>query len=136
MSSSAALRRAALPLEAWLLLAGFSATVRFAPASVTGRLVRRAQRPAEQRERTVNARVEPVVQSVERAARFVPGNTCLARALTGWVMLRRRRADASLHLGVASVKVVGLGAHAWLEHAGRIVLGAEEAAPLVTLRQS
>ena len=136
MTAAALIRRAALPLEALLLLAGFSATVRFAPPAVTGRLVQRAQRVQRRAAQLKVPPVQPVVASVQRAARWVPGNTCLSRALTGLVMLRRRRADANLQLGVASTKAAGLGAHAWLVHEGRIVLGAEQAEALTQLRRS
>ena len=85
------------------------------------------------------------------------GKTCLTEALTAQCLLRRRGADAALRIGVAltarsgSPPVFGgriatlgatagfhhgllatdagapLTAHAWLEHAGRIIMGGETA---------
>jgi len=56
----------------------------------------------------------------------VPGTTCLGRALTGWIMLRRRRIPAVVRLGVTLAAAEPFGAHAWLECQGRAVVGAPE----------
>ncbi len=55
--------------------------------------------------------------------------TCLTEALTARCLLRRRGADAALRIGVALATDAGapLAAHAWLEHAGRIIMGGETA---------
>lgn len=76
--------------------------------------------------------VDRVAWAVERAAVLVPASTCLVRALTAEVMLRRRGHDAQLHLGVAR-SGASLEAHAWLESDGRAVIGGDEAADYVAL---
>jgi hypothetical protein len=65
--------------------------------------------------------------AVERAGRFVPGATCLVRALAAQAMLAREGAASTLCFGVGR----GGGgnefrAHAWLECAGRVVVGGDE----------
>jgi hypothetical protein len=52
-------------------------------------------------------------------------STCLAQALAGTVMLRRRRIPSSLTMGVAKSDVApgSLSAHAWLSCGGNILTG-------------
>ena len=45
---------------------------------------------------------------------------CLARSLLLYWLLRARGEAAVLHIGVAR-KAAGLDAHAWVEHAGRVI---------------
>jgi len=57
-----------------------------------------------------------VVAAVTRAAPHVPEATrCLARALTGWLMMRRRNEVAIVRLGVNRAGAKAFAAHAWLE---------------------
>ena len=51
------------------------------------------------------------------------GATCLTQALSGQVLLARRRVPSHLHIGVAKSSTKKLNAHAWLECDGQIVLG-------------
>lgn len=116
-------RRAAS--EAVLVLGLVSAGLRVFPPKLTGALVRRAT-SADAGSADDGEPVDMVVVAVERAARRVPGATCLAQALTAWMMLERRRTPAVVRIG-ASRRGDQLAAHAWLEHAGRIVLGEDQA---------
>jgi hypothetical protein len=76
---------------------------------------------------SARASVARVSRAVRRAARVVPGSTCLVQALaTAW-LLRRRGIAAHLHFGVCRADG-SLGGHAWLEAGGRIVIGGEERA--------
>jgi hypothetical protein len=61
------------------------------------------------------------------AARSPWQSACLAQALAGTVMLRRRRIPASLTMGVAKSDVApgSLAAHAWLSCGGNILTGRE-----------
>lgn len=54
------------------------------------------------------------------------GAKCLAQALAGSAMLRRRRVASTIHLGVAKDprRTDGLRAHAWLRSGDAVVLGA------------
>jgi hypothetical protein len=69
-----------------------------------------------------------VAWAVVAATRHLPGqgDTCLARALTAEVLLRRHGHAAALRIGVARVGGEGFAAHAWVETEGRILLGAAE----------
>ena len=65
--------------------------------------------------------VRLLARSVERAARVLPGSTCLAQALTARWLIRRAGGDAQIRFGVTT----GNGrprAHAWLEADGEILL--------------
>lgn len=89
-------------------------------------LARRAER------RTAHAARGDVEQRVPWAVRtathLVPiGRTCLTEALTAQHLLRRRGCDATLRFGVAKPAADALSAHAWLEAAGRILIGGETA---------
>lgn len=71
-------------------------------------------------------RAAEVAQALRSASRRLPGKTtCLARALAGQWMLRRRRLGAVVHLGVRR-EAAGLAAHAWLEAGGGVVCGGED----------
>ncbi len=72
---------------------------------------------------TARHTMERIVWSILTVSRFVPGTTCLAQALVGARMLDREGYVAELHLGVAKKAGSSIVAHAWLESAGRIVLG-------------
>jgi hypothetical protein len=65
--------------------------------------------------------------AVARASRLVPRSTCLVQALAAQRLLHRANHASSLHVGV---KPSGsqLLAHAWVECAGAVVVGGEEAA--------
>jgi len=67
--------------------------------------------------------VERIVWTVRAVSEYVPGATCLTQALSGQVLLARRRYPTRLHIGVAKSSREGLSAHAWLEYDGQIVLG-------------
>jgi hypothetical protein len=73
-------------------------------------------------------------RAIERAARLVSGSRCLARGLAGECLLRREGLPAALRLGVQLDNCRRLRAHAWLESAGVIVTGGEEAARYALLR--
>lgn len=71
--------------------------------------------------------VEEVVWAVNLAGRLLPwASTCLSKALTAQVMLSRRAHPAILRIGVVSDEGRRFEAHAWVESAGRAVIGAHE----------
>ena len=67
-----------------------------------------------------------VVWAVRTAASLLPGANCLTEALVARCLLTHFQRDATLCFGVSRVQPVDrpLDAHAWLEHAGRAVMGA------------
>lgn len=79
--------------------------------------------------------VERVGQAVSRAARRIPGATCLTQALAAELLLRRRGVEALLRIGVSREKGEELKAHAWVESGGRVVVGGDPRAytPLPSL---
>jgi len=115
-------RQRKLLLEAGALLSAVSPLVRYAPSGVTGRVIRRAS--VSNTARTDPQLAADVAHAVLKVAESVPYSTCLARALTGWIMLARRRQAATVRLGVSRA-ASGITAHAWLECNGQRVIGGE-----------
>lgn len=70
------------------------------------------------------------------AAQTPAGDACLAEALTALCLLRRGGHAAALRIGVtrADAAPASIAAHAWLEHAGRIIVGGA-AAPAYDILQ-
>jgi hypothetical protein len=62
------------------------------------------------------AGIRDLVRWVDRAGRYVPGGTCLARSLALVWLLRRRGIAAELRIGVNTDD--GFLAHAWVERDG------------------
>ena len=60
--------------------------------------------------------------SVERAAKLIPGTTCLPKALAAAKMLCSRGYDCDLRLGLKE-DAGRVAAHAWVEVAGEVILG-------------
>ncbi len=69
--------------------------------------------------------IERVAWAVAAASRFVPGTTCLSRALGSQILLAERGVQADLHIGVARNQH-GFRAHAWVKSGDRIVGGEPE----------
>lgn len=68
--------------------------------------------------------IAEVSRAVERASRRTPGEkTCLTRALVLRMLLLRRGYPATLRIGVVREGGDRLLAHAWVESAGRVVIG-------------
>jgi hypothetical protein len=67
---------------------------------------------------------ERVAWAVSKAARYVPGSTCLVQALATKRLLANLGHDAQLHIGVAKDGTDRLEAHAWVESGGKILVGA------------
>jgi Transglutaminase-like superfamily/Uncharacterised nucleotidyltransferase len=70
---------------------------------------------------------ERVAQALQRMGRRVPWTGhCLAQALAGKYMLRRRGIASTLHLGVAKDSKTNLEAHAWLRVGDVVVAGGQD----------
>lgn len=67
-----------------------------------------------------------VAWGIDRAARFVPGATCLTQALSGQILLSRQGVASSIRLGIDRNKTENIEAHAWLVSGDRVVLGGTE----------
>ena len=66
-----------------------------------------------------------ITWAVQVMGRFVPGSTCLVRALSGQVLLARYGYSSLVKIGVSQNKGE-FEAHAWLEHGDEVVLGESE----------
>jgi hypothetical protein len=71
--------------------------------------------------------------AVSVVGRRVLGAPCLAQALAGEVMLRRRGQAAEVRIGVARSEDGRLLAHAWLESRGRVVVGGADTSSYAVL---
>ncbi|MBI4169108.1 MAG: lasso peptide biosynthesis B2 protein [Acidobacteria bacterium] len=77
---------------------------------------------------------ERVLWAVEAAGRLVPwASTCLTRALTAELLLRRRGYPGRMRLGVARSAAGAFLAHAWVEGPGGISIDAPAPAIFVPL---
>lgn len=110
---------APLTVEAWLLLLAARLGLR---VTSFARVRAGARRLARRRAHPVPP--GDVDAALATASRAVPRATCLVRALAGAVMLARRGHPASLRIGVAPDRPGAL-AHAWVESAGAVVVGAD-----------
>jgi hypothetical protein len=63
-----------------------------------------------------------VGELVDRVGRNL-NTTCLHRALAAYVIMRRRRYDARLSIGVLMDQNAQFSAHAWVESQDKIVIG-------------
>lgn len=66
---------------------------------------------------------ETVAWGVERAARLVPGATCLTQALAAQYLLARRGFSSRVRIGVALKAGTTVTAHAWLTSGDSVVIG-------------
>lgn len=110
-----------LVVEAIVLIGLVQAGLRVLPFATLLRLLAAAKR-VRRRART---RHSPIAWAVDRAARLVPGRTCLTDALAADVMLCRRGYPSFLRIGVKPRRggAGPLEAHAWVESDGSIVAG-------------
>lgn len=76
---------------------------------------------------------DAVAARVARAARVIPGATCLVQALAAEWLLARAGYRTTVRFGVAR-RGAGIEAHAWLEYDGRVLLGGEESPRFAMLR--
>ena len=78
--------------------------------------------------------IDRIIRAVNAAGKFIPGaKNCLVRAISAKVILGRRGYSTNLRFGVKKEEGGTLGAHAWLEGEGRVVIGAFEAGLYVPL---
>jgi hypothetical protein len=70
-----------------------------------------------------NPSEEKIVWIIDVASRYVPYTTCLSKALSAQVLLKRYGHFSSLRIGVVKNEKGELDAHAWVESQGRIIIG-------------
>lgn len=69
------------------------------------------------------AQARRIANAVERVSRHFPGASCLTQALATRKMLARQGIECTLRLGVARDADGAFRAHAWIEHAGDVLIG-------------
>ena len=99
-----------------------AAALRLLPYRFWQPLLVAAMRDDESGRHSDPAVVERVVSAVVRTEQLIPAGQCLERALTAWLLLRRRAA-CKIRMGAAIDARGKLFAHAWLESRGVAVLG-------------
>ena len=120
-------REQGLLLGAWSALVAIKLALKILPFHVVYRLHQRWTCSPARRPAAGLASPAEVVRATERVSYYVPGGrNCLARALTGKLLLARRGHDALLRLGAARMDDK-IQAHAWLEYEGKILIGQEAA---------
>lgn len=125
---------ARLSLARWVLVAEASALVvatRLALTFLPFRTVRSAfEGLPSGRGVQDETRARDAAWAVEAAAQRLLGRRpCLPQALVGQWLLRRAGVETKLKIGVARDES-GVRAHAWLEHAGQVVVGGRGSAVL------
>ncbi len=81
---------------------------------------------------------ERVAWAVRSGSRVVPHATCLVQAIAAQTLLTQFGIESQLHIGVALGDQQQFQAHAWVEQAGRIIIGgaqSENYTPLLSLDQ-
>lgn len=113
-----------LLVKASLLLAFIRLSLGRMPFAMLRRLVVRLPRTGGKTVNSDRRLADQVVWAVTAASERAPGwTTCLSRALTVQALLARRGYPTRLHVGVGRGSQGELEAHAWLEAAGRILIG-------------
>lgn len=64
--------------------------------------------------------------AVQVASHFIPGSSCLSRALTLQGLLARYGRAADLRIGVSKPRASSIEAHAWIEMGGQVLLEGSE----------
>jgi hypothetical protein len=118
-----ALSLAAVRVELWVL-----------PFRVVRGLCDRPIRHARPRRKAGLPSADRIAWAVEAASRYVPGaKVCLVKALAALTLLRRAGDPCRLCIGVTRKGEDRLGAHAWVECEGKVLVGGREAPHYVPL---
>jgi hypothetical protein len=71
---------------------------------------------------------------INKLSSYTPWESkCLVKALTGQIMLKKRKIPCTLYLGMAKDKANKLSAHAWLRCGNSIILGENERSGFITV---
>ena len=113
-------------VQAVVLLAAVRVGVAILPFQTLRRLVQRAARPPQGRRGRGAVSAGQVAWAIDIASRCVPrAGTCLPRALAAQILLGRYGYPAQVHIGIARAANGLVEGHAWVESAGRVLLGTE-----------
>lgn len=126
-------RRSSQLAEAATLLAATRFVLWLSPRLGAAKLLKRAHGGGEAPNGRGREQAAQVASAVERVAPWVAGSTCLGRALTGWLMLRRRRVPAVVRVGARAESTGEMRMHAWLQVGADVVIGRDESERFVPL---
>jgi len=103
------------------------------PFGIFRRVLTRLARP--QSTPSVAGRVAPerIAWAVTTASRYAFKPTCLVRAITAQLLLRRAGHPAELYIGVSKEENGRFRAHAWVEGSGSVIIGGSELEEYVAL---
>jgi hypothetical protein len=111
-----------LLLRAFLVVAAVRVGLWSLPFRLLQKLASRASGRSALRQRNNARSIAMLTGAVEAAARPIPAATCLTQALAAQFLLAQNGHASTLRIGVLTAGGQ-FKAHAWLEHAGRIVIG-------------
>lgn len=84
-------------------------------------------RPRRPRPGSANAaEAARIAWAVQAVGPYVPATTCLTQALAAQVLLARAGHPVRVHIGVIREAGGQFAAHAWVESAGRVLIGGTE----------
>lgn len=106
-------------LHAAMLLTIYAVRLRCCPS----RTMQRALNGGTGCDRRGRCAVERIVWAVRVASCYVPGMTCLERALATLHLLAQHGWSAVLRIGVSATRAGPVEAHAWVELDGCVVMG-------------
>jgi hypothetical protein len=121
-------RREDMQLSALLLLICIRIGLWIFPYRWMEALASRASKRSEHRRPATafrSASIPALMEVVQRVARWVPAATCLTQAISAQILLARAGHPSILRIGVIRGPHSGIKAHAWVELAGRIVIGGD-----------
>lgn len=112
-------------IEAFLLMAISRFSILFIPfrrvAAFMGKPMRET---ADLVESELMIVAKQIAWLIEKISRYTPWESkCLVKALTGQIMLKKRKISCTLYLGIKKNKANALSAHAWLRCGNVIILG-------------
>lgn len=111
-----------LILDTVILLAAMRLGLRFLPFQTLQNKLETASQLFPKAKEQLS--VGKIIWVVNASSRYMPGVKCLARALTAQVLMKQHGHPSELRIGVAKGETGELEAHAWIEHRGRVVIGA------------
>jgi hypothetical protein len=112
-----------LLLDALVMMLTMRAALFLMPFRLQKRLLKHVVTVAPRAPRYAVRAPEQVGWAVRNAARLVPAATCLVQGLSARLLLARSGFEATLRIGVAKAAGGAVEAHAWVESAGRVVVG-------------
>lgn len=110
-----------LLLHTALLLTACRVAVWLFPMRALRRLLALATRPPRHARKSVDD--DKLAWAIATASPYAARATCLTQAMAAYVFLARSGRQPVLRIGVRKSRDNGLAAHAWVEQAGRVVVG-------------